>query len=749
MGGANAYFEDEKTDFDERVRILKKSELPVQIELFKIFISIGSWKEIYLALEHCLKETINLNASSLVGLIHNELIHNEVHWKDKKGLELMKSVETLTLTQATEEDIYELFLLGYGFKLPESIIIAKIPTLEKDECKQILANVNCPTDFKFKLLSEKLDDENIDWIYSLGIKYLSPEELKDLNTIVFEKLEEEKYFEFWKKFGGNIVPEKLLIKELQENSSNIKNSANDWLSRRIITEESVIEIILKILQSGKEITDKIIFNKIYSIIEYAAELNESVITEISNLQNTFYDLILWLMDKSDRLDLEVLKKKFIYFSPTDQVLIIKKLFMLKEKGLLDLKMQDLAEIVRVTHDIYSINEKFHPEVPLDLTTDLVIQALDAVHTSGQFIAEGQVLNIVLKNLAKKQKQKIKIADYFEKCTGRMTRKINLHDKNGDVKKVSFGDGKFYFSIDFEYSSTLVDAVKALPGRKYNPANKNWGVPSKYEAEVVAFAAAHRFYFDYSGNEYDNNPQLAVPKREDIPNGIIFCEGKLSKKVDRQQKLPFYWCCNQPCFQLCETTHELDNWKDYNFLDFCRILDIKMDTAFKDSYYQFMGLLNRFSRLLKRLYCTECDHILHSASDTNYGHYRVTRFKCKNETCTFEEEVYLHHCLNGKCNSIIDSRVSKKCSHGLIICEKCLTCCSHDMFSRRLKNLETTGGHVHQDLRTLVESGGGHKEKESYFCYKCSAKMENKGGDHYACPNGHLKIDLSEFKKKRY
>ncbi len=127
------------------------------------------------------------------------------------------------------------------------------------------------------------------------------------------------------------------------------------------------------------------------------------------------------------------------------------------------------------------------------------------------------------------------------------------------------------------------------------------------------------------------------------------------------------------------------------LDFCEILNLNTDETNKfgdyipkGHYYQFVSLINRFNRLIEKMYCSTCNHILYPVETAHFAAYNVVKFHCTNENCLNKEEVYLNHCLNGKCNSIIDSRVSKKCSNGLYICEVCGSCCSHNVSAKTRK-----------------------------------------------------------------
>ena len=54
-------------------------------------------------------------------------------------------------------------------------------------------------------------------------------------------------------------------------------------------------------------------------------------------------------------------------------------------------------------------------------------------------------------------------------------------------------GKF-FRIQFKYSPFLVEKVKELPGRGFDPTNKCWVVPEVHEAEVRSFGQRYNFQF---------------------------------------------------------------------------------------------------------------------------------------------------------------------------------------------------------------------------------------------------------------
>jgi hypothetical protein len=151
-------------------------------------------------------------------------------------------------------------------------------------------------------------------------------------------------------------------------------------------------------------------------------------------------------------------------------------------------------------------------------------------------------------------------------------------------------------------------------------------------------------------------------------------------------------------------------------------------------------------LIDHLYCRDCEEILSPTVESVWGVSRVSRFSCTNNSCkSYRITVYLNHCLNGKCNSVIDSRDSKKCTHGLYICsnESCGTCCSHKMFSTRLGYLEKVKAHVPPNLSLQVANNEGHQERGEHFCYSCGVLMDAYVGDKYHCSGCNIVYKLGE------
>src|SRR5690606_22646970 len=82
-------------------------------------------------------------------------------------------------------------------------------------------------------------------------------------------------------------------------------------------------------------------------------------------------------------------------------------------------------------------------------------------------------------------------------------------------------------------------------------------------------------------------------------------------------------------------------------------------------------------------------------------------------------------------------------------ENCGCCCSHDMMSRRLSNLQTTGGYIHENLRNAVKNKLGHLERAEHYCYQCGEMTDEVGDDVFHCQSCSIQYDVSKNKFKRH
>lgn len=667
--------------------------------------------------------------------------------------------------ETNDNQKYDLFSKGYLKQPPLEFVHKNIHNLKKNDYMKVFVSLPSNENFIRQVLDNLIESKNIDdypWIYELAKEFLNDQKFKAFDRKVFETIPQSDYFKFWETGKAKIFPQdhvSELLKDKFENYTQI----DKWIKNKATTTEEISEFLFSFLNKQISVTDRIIFYKQLNHIKYLLQVNELHLEQIKQIQNDFCNIILWALDKENVLDFELLKQKFIYFAPDEQVRIVRKLFFLKASGKFDLTIEKLNELARFDLDLYETNLEFNPDIPVDISTDVAIKALWSFQKNNRFFVESELLTVILNDLKIDKTKRFRLSNYFEKCLGRCTAEYNWN-RDGEISKVKYGDNMFYFAITFEYAPNLVEAVKSLPGRKWNNETKVWSVPSQYENEVLTFAKEYRFFLDFEGSNYTNNIHLAefirkkrYPDVPNIPNGILFCEGRLANKQHEIFKKEFWWCGGQPCFSKCETIHKPEEWEKYTLLDFCEILGLntnetnKMgDIIPKGYYYQFIALINRFNRLLDKLYCQDCNHILYPSDfgTSHFAAHTIVRFQCRNESCNNNDEIYLNHCLNGQCNCIIDSRVSQRCNNGLFICEYCGCCCSHNMLERRLSNLKLTGGYIHDNLVKCVNEKLGHLERGEYFCHKCSKKMKEKAFDIFYCSDCNTTYDTIEYRFSR-
>jgi len=690
-------------------------------------------------------------------------IFNEDFWADKKGGKILQRVKELVDEILTPEENYALFFLGLSNNFPSELIKHEVLNLNQTEFEKISEFSQCTNQFLFNLLQSYLESENIlkniDWVYSIAKERLSAISFKEFDNLCFLKFDESDYFKLWGKGKGKIIPKQTIISLLDENTQSY-SIISEWKKYNIISGEDLSSLLLENLHSFKKTEDRKTFYQVYNHIKAIIDYQIRGIEEIKEMESPFNSLLLWFFDKESSFDFDLLKSKFIYFNPNDQVKVIKKVFQQIHNRTIQLTIEELNEIMRIDIDLYKTNQNFSPEIPLDISTDIVIKSILNYKEKGKFLVESELLKIVLHDLFGDKKRKFKIRNYFEKCQGRLTAEFDW-SKNGEISKIPFGDNKYYYCIQFDYDPDLVEKVRIIPGRKYNKEKRHWGVPSKYTSEVLQFAKDNRFFLNFEGSNYSNNVHLAEFKRSEVPRGVTFCDGRVSNKNHYGRK--FWLCANQRCFQNCETVHNIDEWENYTLLDFLLILGFNVDETksnpddfvSKGEYYKFISLLNRFNRLLEKIYCVECEEILYPVQSSHFAAYTVVKFCCENNVCSKHKEVvYLNHCLNGKCNSIIDSRVSKKCPNGLYICETCGSCCSHSFFKRRKENLETADNFdneqkvwIYNDTKRKFDNKLGHLERADYFCHKDGQQMAEVKIDIFECDCGN-KYDTTSYRIKR-
>jgi hypothetical protein len=80
-----------------------------------------------------------------------------------------------------------------------------------------------------------------------------------------------------------------------------------------------------------------------------------------------------------------------------------------------------------------------------------------------------------------------------------------------------------FSVSFPYDAALVDAVKALPGRRFSPEHKCWTVPASGAKAILAFAAARGFTLTPEAQALATASPTAAPAT--APSRTVTLDGK--------------------------------------------------------------------------------------------------------------------------------------------------------------------------------------------------------------------------------
>ncbi len=679
---------------------------------------------------------------------------------------------------------------------------------------EVLFDKHFIVELLFKLSS---DSSKYEMIYEVAEKLNDESIFRKIDYHIFSLKKEDVYFKVWLQGKAKIKPLNYLLTYFDENQSKY-NMIDDWINKKLISQQEVSSILFHRLENLKKITDRNEFYTVFNIIKKLIEFDLAWVDQIKSLKSSFFNLLLWHLGVANIFDFNMLKGKFIYFNPTDQVYIFKRLFYLKHIGKLNFSFEELDEILRADTDMFLINEKFTNDFVLDISTHILIEAIKSYKATGTFIFES---DLILKDLKNNSKKKFKIEEYFAECPGRTIAKINWNTYGKIINKATtVYEGKEYrfFMVRFPYDKKLVDEIKKMPIRKfYNFGKlKFWAVSYKCEVELMEFGKNNGFLIDIEKEIvlkpddvngfvlYDQRDQEVIsefPFKKKIADNIHliadnihllvlekdkdkdeeskmigFCEGRRAKKKHKVFNKTFWWCQNKACFQIAEDDHlspkflsqktEADYvivsggenkkiWEYYTFLDILKILNINVDEYKKSptdfipngEYYKFIGQINAFNRLVGKLYCEECNELLYPVESSHFALYRVTRFHCINEKCSeYHKPIYLSHCLNGECHNVVDSRVSKRCSNGMYICDSCGTCCSNELFKRRIDNLKTTGGYIHSSLIHRLNEKQGHLEKAEYYCYKCGGMMAEMSEFVYVCPRCEGVIyDFSKFK----
>lgn len=556
-----------------------------------------------------------------------------------------------------------------------------------------------------------------------------------------------------------------LLQHEEEDYERLK----DKFRKGLLSEDSVKQILLNYFDHDNPIRNRMDFQRALLHVSIAIDLSFNEFVEyIKSLESDFYNLILWLFGRYDVFDYGMLCSKFIYFSPKDQVLILKKLFYLADVGGFDLNVEKLSKLIRIDNDLYKEIAQLHPTIPIDISTDVIVKCLEQLSKAGTIIYDKDVLECILTASMIDKEADFHIGSYFDNCAGRLEYKWDRYrTPNGKIETLSEdfykvtvftsvqnceftrGQGWHYETKHNECFDGIIKTIGDIPGRKWNPSQGYWEVPVDQKDKL--FDLAKQFGLTIEGTK-NYHMSIFTLINSGSPYSISYCEGRMSPTKHYIHDKFFLWCRNSPCFRETVTYHKCDDWKNYTLLDFCRILNIDMDSKDEKGrivkygkYLTFSSIINRVNKLVDHLYCRECKEVLQPKDISNYHTHLVTHFHCTNPQCQqYYQSIYISKCFNWKCNEIIDQRDSKACPNQWFICSNCGSCCSNRTAYQRIENLHTLGQQVPQYWRDFLYNKLGHLEKREFYCYQCGERAMSIGDGKFSCNSCGVTYDRKQF-----
>lgn len=655
-----------------------------------------------------------------------------------------------TSLRELSHQIAELFQIGLAYQ-PDKFDAWSIKVLHEmmKEGEQKAIDFFC--DYLAVQIEEFLGERYKEWLKSF------------VNT-----LDERGKYILWYKNIFDEVSIDYLSNLLQHEEDDYEKLKDKYRKGRV-SEDSVKQVLLDYFNHDNPIRNRMDFQRAVQHIKTAIDLSfDELVEYLKSLDSDFYNLILWLYGRFDSFNFGTLCSKFIYFSPKDQVLILKKLFYLADIGRFDLDVKRLSMLIRIDNDLYKDISKSHPTIPIDISTDVVVKCIEQLSKKGTIIYDKDVLACIITASLIDKEVNFHIGSYFDNCTGRYEYEWDgYRTQNGKIETLSDnlykvtvftsvqkreytrGQGWHYETRHNECFDGIIKAIGNLPGRKWNQSQSYWEVPLDQKDNLVEIAKQYGLTIEGTGNYHMS---IYTPIESGCPSGISYCEGRVSPTKHYIHDKFFLWCRNSPCFRDAVTYHKCDDWQNYTLLDFCRILNINMDSNDEKGrivkhgkYLKFSSIINRINKLVDHLYCRECQDVLQPEDISNYNTYLVTHFRCSNPQCQhYYQSIYISKCFNWKCNEIIDQRDSKACPNQWYICCNCGSCCSNRTAEQRRDNLATLGLPVPQYWRDFLYNRLGHLEKREFYCYKCGGRAMSIGDGKFSCDVCGVTYDRKQF-----
>lgn len=190
-------------------------------------------------------------------------------------------------------------------------------------------------------------------------------------------------------------------------------------------------------------------------------------------------------------------------------------------------------------------------------------------------------------------------------------------------------------------------------------------------------------------------------REELLSGKYDISGT---EEEKERITGYFYCQHDKCFY-AETFSSIDPKKpyhEYTLLDMFSILklnkELKARMVFTDSdNTKYIAILCAWTNLILddkkyvHLLCSKCKKLMLPCIGKNEENYDFNWFSasayisCENHEDGHDKLIYISHCRNPKCTSVIDSRTSKyQCDNSRYICEVCGFCNCVNLINKHLK-----------------------------------------------------------------
>lgn len=450
-----------------------------------------------------------------------------------------------------------------------------------------------------------------------------------------------------------------------------KNTQRNIFNR--CSEEDKSNIFSKIIYKFENIDADLKLETIKNFLNiakvFAIEQLDKILNETLRICPVSYKLSLWLDDYHQNLYFDEYKMFTITLNPADQKKFVKKVLKYIQEEKVKISVEELTSINIIDYETSKLAENIDHS-KLDYSTSIILNTISELNNQTQIETRKQ-----------EKEAKFRIFDLI----------LNQIKDPTDILEI-----KGYFDECGGRCSVSINEIKDEAGKVV-------------DKEII-----------YNRNEHQK------AKLHPICDGRKFLKDGIPV-LDETNNIEFWWCANQRCYKPSREIHPPVEWEKYTLLDFLKILKIN----FRDKDFEiYLSIINKANRFLKHLNCRECRHILRPVRQSNYAFYGINNFNCTNDNCKEKgKEIYLTHCLNGKCEQAIDSRDSVKCKPegvdsekcGWYVCNYCHSCCSDGVINARISNLKSRG----QEYQCHTK---GHRNLGVISCDKCGNAMESKEAD---------------------